>query len=34
MKISETMSHYSRLVSKRLGASHLACKRLYDVNQI
>jgi len=27
MTISETMSHYSRLVSKRLGASFLACKR-------
>jgi len=34
MTISETMSHYSRIVSKRLGASLLACWRLYDISQI
>jgi len=34
MKISETMSHDSGLVSKRLGASLLLCKNLYDIIHI
>jgi len=34
MKISQAMSHYSTVISKRLGASLLACISPYDIIRI